>query len=288
MSGWGCSRVVSIGRWSVPFFVAMVAMSGGTALVAQAPTLEPGDYGQWERLTGYELDPTGRWLVSSIVRIDGERELRVDRGDGTGETLVLEHARSPLFSRDGRWLVYRKGVSIEEAEAAEDRVEDRLGLVDLTTSSDSVHFRIRDVGFRDDGRWLAALGVPAADSVGADLIVMNPATGAQTLIGNVDAFAWQDGGAVLAATLRTASGAGNGVVVFDPDAGTLRTVDSRDAVYAALTWREESPTLAVLRSVELDDREEPSHDLLLWADVRSGGPASCRRWVAPICLRTYA
>ncbi len=239
------------------------------SVTAQAPTLEPGDYGRWERLGGFELDPDGRWVVAQITRTDGGRELRLHRTDGSIEPLVLEHASAPEFSADGRWLAYRKGVSVEEGERAreaQERIEDRLGLVDLEAVRDSVRFDVRSFGFRDDGAWLAALGAPASDSVGADLVVFSPSTGERTLIGNVSAWAWRDGGRVLAATLRTAWGDANGVVLFDPEAGTLRTIESGDADYEALTWREDAATLAVLRSVDDEEREEATHDVLVWDD----------------------
>ncbi len=243
----------------------------GTPLAAQQPTLDATDYDRWERLGAFELDPTGRWLVAAVTRVDGERE----RSDGSGEAIVLEHGQAPEFSRDGRWMAYRKGVSVVEAERgdaeAEVPVEDRLGLVNLESGSDSVYFDVRSFGFRDDGSWLAARGVPAADSVGADLIVMRPGTPDRTVIGNVDEFVWQDGGALLAATMRAASDGSNGVLLFDPESGTLRTLDSGGAEYAALTWREESSQLAVLRSVEDDEREEATHDVLVWSDPGQGG-----------------
>ena len=118
----------------------------------------------------------------------------------------------------------------------------------------------------DDG---AALAVYFPDEMISRLECQPPT---QTLhAGNVDDFAWQDEGDLLAATLLTAWGTSNGVVLFDPDAGTLRTLDSRDATYRALTWRDESAQLAVLRSVESDDHEDETHDVLVWGDVRSGG-----------------
>lgn len=249
--------------------MACLGFAGAATTSAQQPTLTPQDYGQWERLGAFQLDPTGSWLVVSVSRVDGDVELQLHRTDGEGEPLVLTHGRSPEFSEDGSWLLYRKGVSAEEAEASEERIEDRLGLVDLQAVRDSVLFEVRGVSLRDDGQWLAALGAPAADTVGADLIVMNPATGAQTLIGNVAEFAWQDGGPHLAATLRTAWGSANGVVLFDPELGTLRTIESGDAEYRALTWHDESEQLAVLRSVEDESREEPTHDVLIWIDVSS-------------------
>lgn len=260
-------RVV-IRQWLLVGFVVGCwgAMSPGR-VEAQRPVLTPEEFGRWERLGAFQLDPTGRWLVTSIARVDGDSELRLHRSDGSGDPLVLPHGRAPEFSADGRWLVYRKGVSAAEAEAAEARIEDRLGLVDLSVPHDSVRFEIRRIELRDDGLWLAALGVPATDTVGADLIVLNPTTGAQTLIGNVDDFAWQDGGRALAATLRTAWGTANGVVVFDPESGVLRTIESGDADYRALTWHEESSRLAVLRSREEDSRDDPTHDVLLWSDA---------------------
>lgn len=251
-------------------WIVLVAASGGGApLDAQEP-LTPADYGQWERLGTFELDPTGRWVVASITRVDGDGELRLHRADASGDPIVLPHASSWEFSADGRWMAYRKGTSEEDSDATEEPIEERLGLVDLESGRDSVHSDVRRISFRDDGAWVAALGAPASDSVGADLLLMDPASGEQIVIGNVSDFAWQDGGTLLAATLETASGSANGVVLFDLEAGTLRTLTSADADFTALTWDDDSARLAVMRSFEDDDREEASHDLLVWDDVTRG------------------
>src|SRR5690606_31937520 len=84
-----------------------VSPSGVTA--QEPPTLGAADYGRWERLGSFRLDPTGRWLVTEVTRVDETRELRLHRADGTGEPLVLEHAAEPQFAPDGRWMAYRKG-----------------------------------------------------------------------------------------------------------------------------------------------------------------------------------
>lgn len=245
---------------------ACVALAGPAPLAAQAPPLTPADYGQWERLTGFDLDPTGRWLAVSIVRVDESREVRLRRSDGSGEPTVLEHAAGATFDRTGRWVAFRQGVSPEEEEASEERVRDRLGILDLETGADTVLLEVASFRFRDDGAWLAALGIPDGDSVGADLVVMDPLSGARTVIGNVAEYSWQDEGRLLAATLRTASGFGNGTVLYDPEAETLRTLDAREASYRSLTWEDGSSRLAVLRSVDGDGFEEESHDVLLWGD----------------------
>ena len=259
-----------VGVWWRVGVVGMLCTLGFPGLLeAQQPTLTPDGYGQFERLGAFELDPLGDWLVSTITRVDGSSELRLAPASAAGTAIVIPHGRTPIFSADGRWLAYRKGVSQDESEAAEDPIQDRLGLVNLESATDTVLFDISSFAFRDDGTWLAARGVPSADSVGGNLIVMDPMTGEHTVIGNVDLFSWQDEGMLLAATLKTAWGSSNGVVLFDPEGGTLRTLDSGDAEYAALAWRDESSQLGVLRSVERDDYEEVSHDLLVWDDVRS-------------------
>lgn len=248
---------------------SLLLLAVASPVRAQRPTLSPDDYDRFERLGAFELDPLGEWVVAAVTRVDGAGELRLHRADGSGEPIVLADARSPEFGRDGRWMAYRKGVPEEEREESEEDVDDRLGLVDLRTGADTVLFAIGDFAFRDDGALLAALGVPASDSAGADLLVLDPGSSVRTVIGNVDEFAWQDEGPLLAATLKTVGGETNAVVLFDPEASTLRTLDSGDADYVELTWREESSVLAVLRSVEGDEREEVSHDVLLWEDVDS-------------------
>ena len=49
----------------------------GSASAQDRPTLQRSDYGQWETLGAYELDPTGRWLAVGIRRQDESVEVRV-------------------------------------------------------------------------------------------------------------------------------------------------------------------------------------------------------------------
>jgi dipeptidyl aminopeptidase/acylaminoacyl peptidase len=266
-------RGLGFGRFCTLFALSAGALLAAQSARAQLPTLTPRDYGRWERLGAFELDPEGRWLVAAITRMDDTSELQLRRSDGSRDALVMEFGSGPAFGADGRFMAYRKGVHPEVRAEAGRPVPDRLGLVELEAERDTVLFDVTDFAFRDDGRWLAAHAVAPSDSVGGDLVVMDPGSGAQTVIGNVSSFAWQDGGPLLAVTLRTAWGTSNGVALFDPDEGRLRTLESGDADYVALSWRDESAELAVLRSVETDDRREASHDVLVWEDVRVGGPA---------------
>ena len=92
-------------RTSAPLFAiafTLAVANGGSA--QEAPALTPADYGQFENLGAFELDPTGTWLVNAIRRVDETVELRLQRADASGDPLVLEHGTSPEFSRDGRWI----------------------------------------------------------------------------------------------------------------------------------------------------------------------------------------
>lgn len=59
--------------------------------------------------------------------------------------------------------------------------------------------------------------------------------------------------------------------MFDPEAGTLRTIESGDAEYVGLTWRGGERQLAVMPTVENESYKEPSHDVLVWEDPTSFG-----------------
>ncbi len=257
-------------RWSIPFPVVVLLLGlhhPSGVLAQERATLTPEDYGKWESLGSISLDPRGEWVAVTIRRVDESEEIRLRRADASVEEVVLEHATGPVFSPDGRWLAWRQGVSPDARESADGPVRNRLGLRDLESGRDTILVEMRSFAFRDDGDWLAVLGHPVADSVGADLLVMRPGGGPPTLLGNVDEFAWQDGGTLLAVTLKTAWRDANGVTLVDPEAGVVRSLDSRNADYRELTWREDSGTLAVLRSVESEARTEESHDVLVWGDV---------------------
>lgn len=255
----------------IPAAGLVAALTFPLLLDAQVrPAVAPADYGTWENLGSFDLDPTGRWLAATVRRVDESTEVRLSRSDGMGTPLVLAHATGGAFSPDGRWFAYLKGVSPEETEKAKEPVRTRLGLVDLTTLRDTTLFQARAFAFSDEGARVAVHGYAPADTVGADLMVVDPASGASTLFGNVDTFAWQDGGGLLALTLRTAAGSGSGVALFDPATGVLRTLDGADARYRALAWRDDSAQLAVLRSVEEEGREGESHDVLVWDDATRG------------------
>jgi dipeptidyl aminopeptidase/acylaminoacyl peptidase len=75
----------------------------------------------------------------------------------------------------------------------------------------------------------------------------------------------------MALTIKTASGSGNGVQLYDAGAGTLRSLDRSESDYRMMTWREDDDDLAVLRSRSDEGFEEETHLILLWRDL-AGAP----------------
>ena len=271
------SRPTPTPRPRLPFVVAILAaLSGGMIESASAqglPTLSPGDYGQWESLGTPVVDPTGRWVTAQIRTVDGDTELRVYAADGSGSARVLERGTRPEFTPDGARLLWIQDADEDAAEGSPE-AQSRLGIVDLTAGTDSVGFATRSFAVSGDGRWVAALGTAVADTVGADLTLLELATGRHTTLGNVDGYTWREAGALIALTLRTASGTGNGIALFDPASGAIRTLDAASTRYRNPTWRDEAADLAVLRATEAEGRLEDGHDLLLWQDLDGGLPGA--------------
>ena len=247
------------------------------------PTLTPADYGQWESLGATVMDPTGQWIALQIRTVDGDAEVRVYASDGSGSARVLERGSRPAFTPDGTRLIWIQDAD-DDADEDSPEAQARLGIVDLTAGVDSVGFATGSFSLSGDGRWVAALGSPAADTVGADLTLLELETGRHTTLGNVESYAWRDAGALLALTLRTASGTGNGIALFDPDSGAIRSLDASSTRYRRPTWREDAADLAVLRAIESDAREGEAHDLLLWQGLEGGlpGPVPAARVLAAV------
>ena len=261
-----------------------------TLLYAQAPkpAVKPADYGKWETSENVLLSHDGKWLAVALKRNDGTSELRIYPVAG-GAAKIAASGSAPAFSADGGWVAYAVGRSEAEEEKlkkARKLVQNKLGIMDLTTGTAVTIDDVSSFGFSDQGAWLAfrryppartpAAGTgPAAESssaspqdpAGAPLTVRDLKTGADTTFGNVTSFAWQDKGTRLAMTVGVEGREGNAVQLYDPPNGALRVLDSGNAVFSQLVWRKDSNDLAALRSVKNKDYEGESHAILAWKNL---------------------
>ncbi len=253
---------------------AAAALLTSDAVAQQKPTLTPDDYGQWETLGQATLSPDGLWLAVGISRVNGEAELRIHRTD-SDSVVVVPFGRSPQFSDDGAWLAYVIGISPDEREALQERrepVRNDMGLLNLRTGEQETIEDISSFSFSGDGRHLALQRYEPEEqeSAGADAIVRTLASGASISFGNVAALAWQDEGHLLAMTVDAEDRVGNGVRLYDPESGRISSLDTDDAEYRELSWREEAADLAVLKTYTDDEHDDTAHVALAWRNLDDG------------------
>ena len=244
------------------------------AFAQQKPTLTPDDYGQWETLGPATLSPDGRWLAVGVSRVNDQDELRIHRTDADS-VVVVPFGRGPVFSDDGAWLAYAIGLSPDEREALQERrepVRNDMGLLNLRTGERETIEDISSFSFSGDGRHLALRRYEPEEqeSAGADAIVRDLASGASISFGNVAVLAWQDEGHLLAMTVDAEDRVGNGVRLYDPVSGRIRSLDADDAEYRRLSWREDAADLAVLKTYTDDEHEDTAHVALAWRDLDEG------------------
>ena len=256
--------------------LASMLLIAAAALPLHAQNQRPvqlEDYGQWESLGSGTLSPNGEWLAVPISRVNRENELRIHRTN-SDSVIVVAYGARPAFSRDGLWVAYAIGKSEQETEEIEDddaEVRDDMGFVNLVTGEQSTVVEVQSFAFGGGGTHLA-MARYATDSTRA-VIVRELATGDRVSFADVDSWAWQDDGPLLAFTVHGADGVGNGVQLYDASQGRVRSLDSGESKYAQLTWRDDSSDLAALREFEDEDHDEAGHVLLAWRDL-AGSAAS--------------
>ncbi|MCY3611940.1 MAG: prolyl oligopeptidase family serine peptidase [Gemmatimonadetes bacterium] len=266
-----------------PFALLSLPISGTLLLAAafatgaaaqEKPTLTTDDYGQWESLGTATLSPDGRWMAVGIGRVNDENELRVHATD-SDSVVTVTFATRPAFTRDSRWLAYAIGVSPTEREALQARQErprNALGLLNLSTGETERIDEVESFSLSDDGRYLAfsRYKPEGKESDGVDVVVRDLSTGSTLSFGNVSQTAWSDEGHLLAMTVDADDRIGNGVKVYDPESGRLRSLDTGDATYRRLSWRDEAMDLAVLKTFTDDAHEDTAHVALAWRALDEG------------------
>jgi dipeptidyl aminopeptidase/acylaminoacyl peptidase len=243
---------------------------------SQSPSpVRPTDYGKWESLGQATLSPNGQWLAYAVNRVNEENELRLG-ATARDTTVAILYGSAPAFTADSRWLAYAIGVSpAERDKLTKDKkpIRNAVGVRNLATGATEVLKDVSQFRFSGDGRFLAMRRYPAEGKRAADLIVQDLERGTKMTFGNVSEFAWSDGRAVLAFTVETDGGAGNGVQLYDASTGTMRVLDSSPSVYRMLAWREKSEDLAVLRSRTEKEFRDTTHVVLAWTRVTAPTPA---------------
>ena len=261
--------------------LATLAALGGLAFVLpssassqERPLVTPDDYGRWERLGGVEVSPLGDWIAYEVTRVDETSELRVRRIE-EDSARVFPWGADPRFSPNGRWLAWAIGLPPEERERlaeSDEPVREKASVMDLETGAIHEFDAVSEGRFDASGRYLALRGYSPEEPAGkgADLRIVTLATGEETSFGNVSEMAWSPGGSLLALAIATGADVGNGVQVYDADAGILRSADASGSAYRSLRWRDDSADLAALRSREPASEDGTAYDVLAWRGLDRG------------------
>jgi dipeptidyl aminopeptidase/acylaminoacyl peptidase len=215
-------------------------------------------------------------LAVPVTRVDEDIELRI-RSLRTDSVVAVPHASGAEFSRDGRWVAFMVGHSRAEREAAsesDETLHGKLGLLDLSTGEVTERDDFASFSFSYDGRFLALRRYKPEDkdSEGVDIVVHDLQTGTDMSFGNVAEMAWQEGGTLLAMTVDADDRVGNGVTVFDPNSGRIRSLDTDEATYRELSWREQAADLVVYKTVEDEAFEDTAHVAMVWRDLHTDRP----------------
>ena len=256
--------------WTALTVLFFVAVSSPLVLAAQEkPALSAQEYGRWESLGRSVISPFGDWVATVVTRNDEDSELRITRVSDTDETVVVPFGQTPSFSPDGQWVTWFVGAGPDGDEDAELTTE----LMNLQSGDRTELGEASAVAFGPAGASLAVLSYPNEDDSGSDLRIVSLADRGTTTFGSVSAMAWHDTESLLAMTLATDDGRGNGLQVYATPTGAVRGLHSSTSEYLPPVWREGEPDVLVLRSVEPAEEEGDEHELLAWRGLDGSAAA---------------
>lgn len=262
-----------------PASAQSAAMTEAEAPSTSAPRLVTADdYGSFQTLGSTVLSPDGTWLSVSVGRVEGDGEIRLHRTDGDSVVVVEKGSRTE-FSPDGLWAAVVVPPGEDERERLRrDRepIRNDLVLVDLAAGEVDRRTGVQSFAFSSEGRfiYLRRYASGERDARGVDLVVRELATGVDLNLGNVAEAAWNGDLPLLAMVVDAEGKAGNGVRLYEAPTGTLRTLESAEARFSDLAWREDATDLAALREEVDEDRGDTLYTVMAWRDLDGASASS--------------
>lgn len=239
-------------------------------------TITPEDYARFESLGQASFSADASHLAVSVSRFDDDGEVRIVPLDGS-EPRIIELATGHTMAPEGPWVGVVTGPSREDRERMrrdDTPVRNDLLLINLETGDEMEVEGVQNLSFSPDGRSALLWRYPPqgnrGDVQGRDIVVRDLATGVDVNFGNVSQASWADEHAILAMIVDARDMAGNGVRLYDPESGTIRTLHTDEARFSALEWRDESLDLAVFRQDIDEERGDTLQSVLAWRDAREG------------------
>ncbi|MEX0892953.1 MAG: prolyl oligopeptidase family serine peptidase [Gemmatimonadota bacterium] len=276
-------------RHTYPVLAAALLFGPAPAIQAQLPSrtdtavegvrtnraLSIDDYALWRRVQSVGLSHDGRWASFAYTKRETDDTLYVQALDGDRQHVIPRGSRA-AFSDDGRWAAYVLSLPFAEIEKLEKEKKPtprQVELLDLASGERRAWDNAADFAFADGGRSLVVKkgkADPEQKHDGTDLILRHLDKGYEELIGSVDEYAFNDGGAVLAYTVASADKDGNGLYVVELSTGARRPLDTDTLTYARLTWDEDGRGVAALKGAKAKELVERDNVLLAYAGAGRG------------------
>lgn len=110
-------------------------------------------------------------------------------------------------------------------------------------------------------------GPPSPPARNTDLLLRELATGNEILLGNVAEASTDKSGRWMIMLIDAAGQIGNGIHLRDMTNGTVTVLESDKATYRNISWHDEEPAFALLKSIENKDYEAKWNTLLAFSKV---------------------
>ncbi len=270
---WICSALLVLAGAGIALPLAG-QQSGSDAAAATMAQLDPTDLAFWKSIRSPQLSNDGRWFAYQLGPNEGDAEVVVRTTDGGAERRFPigepsggggfnpfgPSPSSPVrLAGDGNWLAFTTYPTQEEAKKAkaqDKQLVDGVTVIRLSDGTEHSFERVRSYEFAGEspGWFLMQRAAPegAPRGSGADLLLLELATGMVTTVGSVGSFDLSDDGSWLAWTTQAQDLVGNGVAARNLATGVVRALDSEKAVYTQLTWADNEDAglaLSALRGV---------------------------------------
>jgi len=255
--------------------VGSISLAGQDNPEQQPFTID--DYARWQSIVSTSISDDGTWMTFGYNKVKSDdlfyvQSLTSDKG------YEIPCGSRPLFSDDSQWLITVVSLPWKEAEKLrEDRkpVPNKAQLLNLRKGEKIIWNNVASFHFSKGSRFLAVKKTkfdPNAKFSGADLILRDLSKGIDLNLGNVDSFAFNKPGTLLAYTVSAADKAGNGLYLIDLNSGAVQTLDNGSADYANLTWDEKGTALAVLKGTQSEEFTQKDNILVAFVGLNGSLP----------------
>lgn len=266
----------------------------------------------WNSIRSPQLSNNGGWMAYILAPNEGDAEGVVRSTAAGSAEIRVPVGSPPTgqggqgwvaLSGNNRWaafMIYPTRADAEKASKSRTTLPTRLTVVEMATGAQRSFDRVRSFRFAGDRSDVIALqhmapaargggdsggggSAPAAGSAGNTdgsaaarsgslITIVDLAEGTPVTIAGVGEFAFDAAGELLAYTLETPDGIGNGVQLRDMTNGTVTALDASTARYTRLTWADTGHALAVLSTMGDSATKDTVTTVLGWSRLSSRTP----------------